>query len=164
MISVERAKKEELKGVENFINYIWEDLYGSFLPKESAERIASNWLIPELLNTSVENPNFFLGIAKNELGQIIGLTSVSKIDYDTIAMWRLYVRPGYQRQGIGKRLLEEAIFYFTPVKRIQVEVEEENYKGRFFYFKQGFKDRSIKEENFDGENRRIMLMEKLFRR
>lgn len=161
MISVERIKKEELKAVKEFINYIWEDLYGSFLPKESMERISSNWLIPELLTTPAENSNFFLAVAKNELSQITGLASVSKVDYGTIMMRRLYVRPNYQRQGIGKKLLEEAIFYFAPVKRIKVEVEDENYKSRFFYLKEGFKDRNSKEEKVDGENKRIILMEKI---
>lgn len=160
MISINRLKKEEVSSLKEFLNYLWEDLYGDFLPRETAENLASRWLVPQLTDLEMDNPNLFLAVAKNEIDEIIALALVTKIEYDTIKIDKLYVAPYYQRQGIGKRFLEESRLNFSGIRRIEVEVEEGNYQGRSFYFKYGFKDRKIREENIEDRTRKIILMEK----
>jgi ribosomal protein S18 acetylase RimI-like enzyme len=51
---------------------------------------------------------------------------------------RLYVAPGRQRQGIGKRLLDAAIARHPNCDTIRLVVEAENAKGIAFYEREGF--------------------------
>ena len=160
MINIRRIEKEEAKEVNEFLKYVWLDLYGDFLPEEVIKDMACGWVAPELSSNQLGTPNYFLAVAKNEKNEIVGLSVVAKVNDTAIKMDRLYVRSDYRRQGIGKKFLEEALTNFPGVKKIKVEVDEENYRGRAFYIKEGFKDKENKEEKLEGKVKKVVVMEK----
>jgi RimJ/RimL family protein N-acetyltransferase len=65
-----------------------------------------------------------------------------------------------QRQGIGQRLMEESYRAFPEIKRIQLDVEEQNPKGRAFYRKLGFEEVGIKIDDVAGTKLNSIVLEK----
>jgi ribosomal protein S18 acetylase RimI-like enzyme len=73
---------------------------------------------------------------------------------------RLYVLPEFQRQGIGERLMEESHRAFPEIKRIQLDVEEQNPKARAFYRKLGFKEVGVRIDDVAGTQLNSIALEK----
>ena len=73
---------------------------------------------------------------------------------------RLYVLPEYQRQGIGERLMEESFRAFPQTRRVQLDIEEENPKGRAFYRKLGFTEIRVKTDDIAGTKLNSIVLEK----
>ncbi len=159
MIEVQRAQVEEVPEIKRVLSSTWIDTYGEIYSEEAIQKITSRWHAPELLASQIQNPDFFFGVAK-ENGVIVGLTTVRKLDKETLFMYRLYISPDRQRQGIGSRLLDEALRIFPGIKRIKLEVEERNHKAISFYEKMGFKEVGRKVEEVEGEKRPLIEMEK----
>ena len=128
---------------------------------EHDRKVTAVWHHPEHLKAEAQNPAIYFATAKDETGTIVGLVTVRKISADTLFMHRLYVHPQHQRQGIGTQLLEKAITAFPAVRKLQLEVEEENKKGLGFYQKQGFRELQRKEEHIEGEILHTIVMEKV---
>lgn len=160
MITIHKVKLEEISEVKELLSHTWKDTYGSFLSSETIDKIISSWHDPKLLANQAQNPDIFFGVAKNEKGEIVGLVTVRKIDNETLMMYRLYVHRDYQRQGIGKKLMNEAINIFPQTKKLRLEVEEQNNKGLSFYLKQGFKEVERKDNKVENETMKVIVMEK----
>ena len=75
-------------------------------------------------------------------------------------IYRLYVHPQHQRKGIGRRLLEASVSACPEVKKLQLEVEEQNQKALAFYRKNGFTETGRKEEKVEAERLIVIVMEK----
>ena len=159
MITIERVKVEDVPEVKQLLSETWIDTYGSFLSLETIQKVTSTWHDPKLLAEQAQNPDIFFALAKNE-GRKVGLITISKIDKDTLMMNRLYVHTNFQRQGIGSKLVEQALKVFPNAKKMRLEVEEENRKGLAFYLKQGFKEVERKQEKVEGETMNVIVMEK----
>jgi len=61
-------------------------------------------------------------LAKNE-NDFVGSVAIRKIDTETAELKRMYVKPSSQKQGIGNRLVEEAILLAKKCgyKKIQLD-------------------------------------------
>lgn len=159
MIKIYRAKKKEALDIKKILSEIWEHSYGNIYSPETIQRITSEWHNPEILVSQIKNPDFFFGVAK-ENNQIVGLTTVRKLNEETLMMYRLYVNPNFQRQGIGSKLVNEAIEVFPKAKRLRIEVEEQNKKGVSFYSKYGFKEVGRKIKKIGSDKIPTIVMEK----
>jgi ribosomal protein S18 acetylase RimI-like enzyme len=73
---------------------------------------------------------------------------------------RLYVLPEFQRQGIGEGLMEESYRAFPQARRVQLDVEEQNLKGRAFYRKLGFWEVGVKIDDVAGTKLSSIVLEK----
>jgi len=160
MITIERVTAEDIPEVKQLLSYTWKDTYGSFLSAKTIEKVTTVWHNPETLKSQAENPAIYFAVAKNENRKIVGLITVGRIDEHSVHMWRLYVHPEAQRQGIGSQLLTAALKEFPNAKVMSLEVEEENKKGASFYYKQGFKEVERKIYEIEGERMRGIVMEK----
>lgn len=160
MVKIERAKVEEVQEIKQVLSETWVDTYGPFLSQETILKVTSTWHDPKLLALQIQDPGIFFGVAKDENDRILGLVTARKRDTDTVVIFRLYVHPRHQRKGIGGRLLEESVLAFSGVRRIQLEIEEQNHKGLAFYLKQGFKEVGRKEEWVEDEVLKVIEMEK----
>jgi ribosomal-protein-alanine N-acetyltransferase len=100
--------------------------------------------IPEVTQWSVDNfrlaseRNFCVRVSENE-GAVCGLV-VFRMVRDEAEILNLAVDSRQRRQGIGSRLVEEAIeaCKAAGVKRIFLEVRESNDRARKFYSRMGF--------------------------
>jgi ribosomal protein S18 acetylase RimI-like enzyme len=79
---------------------------------------------------------------------------------DAIVVNRLYVRPQYQRRGIGLQLLESSYRAFRAARRVRLAVEAENRKGIAFYAKHGFREAGRMTEQIAGASLENVVMER----
>jgi ribosomal protein S18 acetylase RimI-like enzyme len=93
-------------------------------------------------------------------GTILGLVTARRLGDDAAVISRLYVSPPHQRQGIGSRLLQESTVASSGIRRLLVQVEEQNTTGLSFYRKQGFEEISRKDEKVEDQILRVIEMEK----
>ncbi len=162
MITVHPVKLEEILEVKQLLSYTWSCTYGEFLSPKTIEKVTSVWHSPENLKAQTQDPSVYFAVAKDSNGKIVGLVTARAIDNSIIVVYRLYVHPASQRQGIGTLLLSAAIKHFPNRKIVKLEVEELNKKAINFYKKQGFKEVERKQENIEGETLNTIVMEKDF--
>ena len=124
------------------------------------QKVTSLWHSPETLAAEIENERVFFHVAKSENGTIVGLLTAGRPSDDIIYIGRLYVLPGYQRQGIGGTLLDACVAAYPEAQLLRLEVEEQNEKGLAFYRKRGFREISRKEEELEGISLAVVEMEK----
>lgn len=74
-------------------------------------------------------------------------------------LYRLYVHPAYQRQGIGEKLLQAGRTAFPDASSMRLEVEAQNHIGRSFYRKQGFRELGTKAEHVGTERIAVIELE-----
>jgi ribosomal protein S18 acetylase RimI-like enzyme len=160
MITIHKVQIEEIPTVKELLSYTWIDTYGHLLSHQAIAKVTAVWHSPENLKAQALDPETYFAVAKDDLGNIVGLVTARKIDPETNYLSRLYVHPSCQRLGIGKRLLEAATTAFPHAKKMQLEVEEENKKGLSFYLKHGFKRLETKSEVVEGVSLHSVVMEK----
>jgi ribosomal protein S18 acetylase RimI-like enzyme len=138
MADIERAAMQDVLAIRDVLRETWHDTYESLLSETAMEAITSQWHAPELLTEQLQNPEIYFAIARD--GEVVaGVVTARKQD-DAIVVDRLYVRPQYQRRGIGRQLLESSYRAFRGARRVRLSVEAENRKGIAFYAKQGFRE------------------------
>lgn len=160
MIKIEAAKAEEAQAIKRVLSETWVDTYGPFLSKQTIQKATSVWHAPKHLIAQIQNPEIFFYLAKDERKSVLGLITARQIDHETLVIYRLYVHPQHQRKGIGRRLLEASVSAYPGVKKLQLEVEEQNQKGLAFYRKNGFIETGRKEEKIETERLIVIVMEK----
>jgi len=84
------------------------------------------------------------------------------VTFDSATICQIGIHPNYQRQGLGSKLMDEAIkdCYAKRAKTITLEVRANNVKAINFYKKYGFKIALIKEAYYsNGEDAIYMIKE-----
>ena len=160
MVSIERANVKDVAEIKQVLSETWRATYSSFLSPATIDTVTSVWHSPEQLAVQIQNPHIFFGVAKGGDGTIIALTTVGQISDDTVVLSRLYVHPHYQRQGIGRQLLQAGITAFPTARTIRLEVEANNHAAYTFYHSHGFRATESKEERVAGDVIQVTVMEK----
>ncbi len=161
MITVSRVRQDEIPLAKELLSLTWSDTYGAFLPQNVIEEVTATWHHADRLRAEAQRPDEYFGVAKAEDGRIVGLITMHVRESDGIGIIsRLYVHPEFQRQGIGAALLDAAVRAFPAVRRLRLEVEEQNAKGRAFYAKQGFNQIGAKREDISGIIVETLVLEK----
>ena len=160
MVRIERANVEDVAEIKQVLSETWRATYSSFLSPATIDTVTAVWHSPEQLAVQIQNPRIFFGVAKGGDGTIIALTTVGKISEDTVVLSRLYVHTHYQRQGIGRQLLQAGITAFPTARTIRLEVEENNHAAYTFYHSHGFRAIESKEERVAGDVIQVTVMEK----
>jgi ribosomal protein S18 acetylase RimI-like enzyme len=79
---------------------------------------------------------------------------------ELLLVTRLYVLPEFQRQGIGKMMMDESYRALPQTRQVRVDVEEQNPKGRAFYRKLGFMEVGMKTDDVAGTTLNSVVMER----
>lgn len=78
------------------------------------------------LKTMYAAPNGGIVLCKDQ-DEFIGCVGIRKIDNDIAELKRMFVKPAYQKQGIGKILLEKAIELATALNYKIIRLDTLNY-------------------------------------
>lgn len=149
MVTIHRARIEDIPEIKVVLAATWRDTYSSFLSESSIAKVTAEWHSPKILEAEINDCSTFQGIAKSSSAGIVGMITAHSHD-ELFIIARLYVLPEFQRQGIGERLLEESYRAFTQIRRVQLDVEEQNSKARAFYRKLGFSEVGVRTDDVVG--------------
>ena len=136
-----RLSPSDVEDLSDLLRICWIDTYRGILPDSVIDTAIKDWQSKEILLRGLESPRaFYAGYVVD--GILVGMVSAGKIAPDTLKIFQLYVRPGHQRKGIGKTLVDRAIQHFASdaVRKVVLEVEKGNQKGVSFYKKYGFQE------------------------
>ena len=158
MAQIERAAIRDALMIKELLRETWHDTYASLLPQSAIETITAQWHAPELLAEQIQNPDIYFALARED-GFVAGLITAGK-QGDALVVARLYVRPQYQRRGIGRELLESSYRAFAGLEKVRLTVEAENRKGIAFYEKQGFREIARASEEVAGFPLENVVMER----
>ncbi len=134
-----RLSVSDVEELRELLRICWLDTYTGILPESAIRTAISVWQSKESLLRELQNPRgYYAGHFVDRI--LVGMVSAGKITPDTLKIFQLYVHPGHQRKGVGKRLMDAAINHFStdPLRKVVLEVEEGNQKGISFYRKYGF--------------------------
>jgi len=134
-----RLSPSDVEELRDLLRTCWIDTYTGLLPESVINTAIREWQSKESLLRGLENPQaYYAGYVVD--GVLAGMVSAGKISPDTVKIFQLYVRPGNQRKGIGKELMDGAIRHFASdaVRKVVLDVEKGNRKGVSFYKKYGF--------------------------
>ncbi|NFA61024.1 GNAT family N-acetyltransferase [Clostridium sporogenes] len=160
MLTISKVKKDEIYEVKEILSSVWADTYKYILSEDVINRVTNLWHDAKQLEKQCELKDTLFIVAKEDDQNILGLATANLIDDCTINLGRLYVKIEHQRSGIGSCLLNYIIKDFDSINKIQLEVAVGNSKAINFYAKNGFKERSLKNEEIENEHLELVLMEK----
>lgn len=90
---------------------------------------------PDMLQNALENTLLVLAAFDRE--QLVGMLRAVGDGYSIVFIQDILVLPAYQRQGIGRQLLEQAIAHFPGIYQLHL-LTDNTEKTRSFYEALGF--------------------------
>jgi ribosomal protein S18 acetylase RimI-like enzyme len=135
MIAVRRAELQDVDAVRQIGLTTWPVAYAGLVPEEFITDGLAQWWSPEAVERGISKG---ITLVAAEDDDIVGMVGLGR-EADSWVMWKLYVLPDQQRNGVGKALLDAAIAALpegTPELLLDVLVANEQAIG--FYRSQGF--------------------------
>jgi ribosomal protein S18 acetylase RimI-like enzyme len=127
----------DLPAVRDLLAETWHATYDGIYGAERVSEITSSWHSPDALKSRLGRPQSEFLVADD--GRMLGgMAYAARSDKDVVVLHQLYVRPGLQRQGIGRDLFAEIETCFDGAKRMRLEVEPANEAAVAFYRAHGF--------------------------
>ena len=159
MVTIRRALIGDIPGIRSVLAVTWRDTYSTLLSETSIAKVTAEWHAPKVLEAEIERSSSFVAVAESISLAIVGMITAHSQD-DLLSIARVYVLPEFQRQGVGKGLMEASYRAFPQARRVQLDVEEQNLKGRAFYRKLGFHEIGVKSDDLAGTKLTSIIMEK----
>jgi ribosomal protein S18 acetylase RimI-like enzyme len=135
MIAVRRAKFADVEAVRQIGLTTWPVAYDGLVSSEFIEKGLAQWWSPEAVERGIRNG---ITLVASEGDQLIGMVGLGR-EGDHWVMWKLYVLPDHQGQGVGKALLDAAINALPDgTTELLLDVLVSNKKAIGFYRANGF--------------------------
>jgi ribosomal protein S18 acetylase RimI-like enzyme len=157
-ITIRPVKHNDVEAIEAVALSSWKHTYGAIYPESVIEQFVSNAYSLERLLAAIERDSQrshkqFL-VATDGNGKIIAFAQVARLpdNHSSFELLRIYSLPNVQGSGVGIALLNYIFESIPMIDELNAWVEQENYIGRRFYERHGFKVTDQKEEDFYGFN------------
>lgn len=145
MLQLLKATKNEIELISKLAQTIWNQHYIPIIGEEQV-----NYMLDKMYNydslieqLEVKKHTFYI-IIKNDVN--LGFLSISSENNIDFFLNKFYINQQFASNGIGTKVLQEIEKIISP-KTISLTVNRQNFKSINFYFKNGFKIKSV--ENFD---------------
>lgn len=155
---IQKASSGNVKDIQFVLSTTWQATYSN-LSSETIRQVKENWHSTEFLTKQIENPKFYFPIAILE-SKVIGIATSAENETGLVDVFRLYILPEHQKQGIGTTLLNKVAENYPKAERLRIYVEENNQNAIAFYERKGFKKLRKEEETSFGEVMVDWVMEK----
>lgn len=136
-VVVRTATGDDLDGVLRVGHETWRHTYEPIAGPEYVEMGLAKWWTADAVI-----PGIRVGrtIVADEGGTVVGVASYGT-QRDELVLWKLYVLPGHQGRGIGRRLLDEVVTRATELGHCALRVSriDGNEQARRFYERNGFR-------------------------
>lgn len=124
---------------------IWRNHYISIISIEQIEYMLNKMYSSQSLIKQMNDGHNFILVYDSEIP--IGYISYSSNDDKNFFLHKFYVDSSIQNKGIGSLLFDYVLKSIENAKTIELTVNRQNFKAINFYFKHGFKIKSV--EDFD---------------
>jgi ribosomal protein S18 acetylase RimI-like enzyme len=136
-VRIRPATHDDLGAVRRLLVETWHDTFDPLLGRERVTEITDRWHAVDVLARQLEGHDSSFLVAERG-SEVIGHALAHVRHPPILVLARLYVRPAFQRQGIGGRLLAALTLRHPQATRIRLTVEVDNAKGVSFYKRNGF--------------------------
>lgn len=139
---IRRAQPGDAAAIVEVARRTWAVTYAGVIPDGIQARALAEWYDPERIARQVANPDaaFVLAIAGG--GEVAGFAyAAHRPEPGNAELWRFYVLPEHQKQGLGRRMIHAALQALGEQRRVErlfCQVEKENAVGRRAYEALGF--------------------------
>lgn len=155
-VLIRNAVASDIPAVSTLLIETWHDTYDALLGRDKVDEITRLWHAPAVLQQQLQQRGTCFLVAESADREITGHAFAHAWNLPILNVARLYVRPGWQRQGIGNRFLDRLIALYPAADKLCLSVEKGNIKAVAFYLRQGF---GIVDETME-DGSTILLMEK----
>lgn len=137
-MEIRRARVGDLPEVREVAERSWRETYRGILSPGEIQRLLDSWYSEPALRSSVRGDESTLFVAERA-GECVGYGEWGDRGSGP-EIFRLYVAPGYWREGVGSRLLGalESEMGRRGVEAARLYVHRENEVGRSFWEKAGY--------------------------
>ena len=127
-----RARAADAGEIQHLLAETWLAAYSGIFGTEKANSLLQQFFSPRNVRLLTSHPPAGFIVAEHE-GTVVGLVCAELLFAGTIRVHMLYVRPSWQRMGVGTVLLERLPEIFPSASRISLEVLHQNNDAMRFY-------------------------------
>ncbi len=138
MVIFQNTRSEDAFALKSALLEIWHDTYDSFLGADRVTDLTTGWHTLEKLRQEADDAHICSMVALDGTSIVGHALMYERLPGD-LHLARLYLNHRYHGNGVGKRLLNEAMSAFPTAYKAKLEVYEVNTKAVSFYKSQGFK-------------------------
>lgn len=103
-MNIRKARQKDVDAIHKIAEKTWEDAYRSIISEETIQKVIEDWYDKDSLESQLDRDLFY--VAEEE--RILGFAQAGRIEEsDKAKLYRIYVDPESQRNGVGSRLYEE---------------------------------------------------------
>lgn len=158
-ISYKKAEYSDCKLIYELALEIWNTHYVPIIGQKQVDYMLRTLYSEISLKKQMEGGQEFTLIFLNE--SAIGYFSLSRKEKVSF-LNKFYIDSNKQQQGIGTTVLNEIILKSRGAKSIELTVNRKNFKTINFYFKNGFRIKSVEDFDIgDGYFMNDFVMEKI---
>lgn len=142
------ASSSDAARLSEFAERVFDEVFGPGNDKDDMASYLHEAFSPDIQRSEITAPGSIVLVAEQAGSRLlVGYAHVSRAQTPVcvtgpaaLELKRLYVEPRLHSQGIGKRLLDEAIRHATAAgaKTLWLGVWEHNLKAQKFYAREGF--------------------------
>lgn len=148
-VRVRRATSADLHAIRRVGHAAWPATYafaGEDYVRDGLERL---WSV-EAITDSLAQTTYVVAERADEQGWLV--VGIGNLDLapEVPVIWRLYVRPDHQADGLGGRVLEALLTAVPPGRRVRLEYVDGNVRAASFYERHGFREAAREPGRRDG--------------
>lgn len=160
-ILIRDATTADLDELSRLLAATWHATYDAIYGAARVTDITGRWHAPEALARALGNSEARFRVAETVDGALAATASASIGRGGIVKLDRLYVRPAFQRRGIGVMLLDDALAAWPDATLMRLEVEPRNLGAVAFYTARGFRPASRSgERGGSGDSIVALVMER----
>lgn len=143
-VAVRPARPEDAAGIADAAGESWRATYaGIYGPAGIATFLEQNYapaVLADQIAAAQAVPSSLFLVAAGATEGVVGFLHATRTAEGPVRLWRLYLRPAYQRRGLGRALMArfDAHLAKAGLKECWLTVHGGNARAIGFYRKQGF--------------------------
>jgi len=138
-VNLRRAEPADSAGIRTVARESWPRAYEGIVPPDIQGQAIASWYSDHALTQCLADTEEVFLVAETP-NRVAGFVHLGALQAGSVELLRIYVLPQFQRHGIGRQLLEEAISLLpsSEIGRVTVSVARQNTAGCAFYERSGF--------------------------
>jgi len=149
MIELKEIKKDDYTTIAQMAKHIWYAHYPKFITIAQVDYFLKKFYSAEaIMSQQIQGQQFYFIIYQNEICGFIAFTAKEN---QTIFINKFYINTKKQGQNIGAKVIQFLEEKYKPIRALELAVNRLNIKSINFYFKVGFKIKSVEDFDIDGK-------------